>query len=47
MTSVNNAVNNLIYTIEAAGLSLATKVDIKMWVKGTLKSILDLVFTSP
>ena len=45
--SINNAVNNLIYTIKAAGLSLTTKVGIEMWVKGILKSILDLVFISP
>jgi len=47
MTSANNIVNNFIYATEAASLSLATKIGIEMWVKGTLKSTLDLVFTSP
>jgi hypothetical protein len=40
-------VDDLIRTIEAAGLSLATKAGIETWAKGTLSSILDLVFTSP
>ena len=47
MISADNAADNLIYAIEIAGLSLATKAGIKTWVKGTLRSILDLVFISP
>ena len=39
-------VDDLIRAIEAAGLSLATKADTETWVKGTLRSTLDLVFTS-
>ena len=47
MIRVDNVVNNLIRAIEAASLSLATKVGIETWAKGMLRSTLDLVFTSP
>jgi len=39
-------VDDLICAIEAASLSLAIKAGTEMWVKGILKSTLDLVFTS-
>ena len=43
--NADNIVNNFIYAIKAVGLSLAIKVGIKTWVKGTLSNMLDLVFT--
>jgi len=45
--SADDAVDDLIRAIEAAGLSLATKAGMETWAKGTLRSTLDLVFTSP
>ena len=45
--SVDNAVDNLIHAIEVAGLNLATKAGMETWVKGILRSTLDLVFISP
>ena len=45
--SVDDVVDNFICVIETAGLSLAIKASIKTWAKGTSKSMLDLVFTSP
>ena len=47
MTSTDDAADDLIYAIEAAGLSLATKAGIETWAKGMLRSTLDLVFISP
>ena len=47
MTSADNAADDLIRAIKAAGLSLATKVGMETWAKGTLRSTLDLVFISP
>ena len=47
MTSTDNAADDLICATETAGLSLATKAGMEMWAKGTLRSILDLVFISP
>jgi len=47
VTSADNVVDDLIHATEAAGLSLATKTGIETWVKGTSRSTLDLVFTSP
>jgi hypothetical protein len=47
VTSVDDMADDLIRAIEAAGLSLATKAGIETWVKGILRSTLDLVFTSP
>jgi len=44
--SADNAVDNFICAIEAASLSLATKAGTETWVKGILRSTLDLVFTS-
>ena len=44
--STDDVVDNLIRAIEVAGLSLATKAGTEMWVKGMLRSTLDLVFTS-
>ena len=44
--SADNIIDNFIYTIKATSLSLAIKVGIETWVKGMLKSILNLVFTS-
>jgi len=44
--STDNMVDDLIYAIETASLSLAIEVGMKMWAKGMLRSILDLVFTS-
>jgi len=40
-------VDNLICTMEAASLNLAIKVGIKMWAKGTLRGMLNLIFTFP
>ena len=47
MISADDAADNLIYAIEAADLSLATEAGMETWVKGILRSTLDLVFISP
>ena len=47
VTSADDAADDLIHAIEAAGLSLATKAGMETWVKGILRSTLDLVFISP
>ena len=44
--NADNLVDNFIRVTEATSLSLAIKVGIKTWAKGTLSSTLDLVFTS-
>ena len=47
MTSADDAADGLIRATETAGLSLATEAGMETWAKGTLRSILDLVFISP
>ena len=45
--SADDVADDLIRAIEAASLSLATEAGMETWVKGTLRSTPDLVFTSP
>ena len=45
--SIDNTADDLIHAIKAASLSLATKAGMETWAKGTLRSMLDLVFISP
>ena len=44
--SADDAADDFICTTEVAGLSLAIEAGMEMWAKGTLTSMLDLVFTS-